>query len=316
MKNCRTDIIPDIREIKTLSSKNFDSKKYRNKNMKIFALPNKNIYEEKKISTTLSGYTPLLNENNESIFNYNFKTNGNERNIFSINKKGLKLNIDDLKNYKKINNKKNNYNKKTMKKAKNKIIIKKNISNLKDDYSSYDTFKKSKQKINTEILNNPLNYKKELVLFSNNKNKLAFKNNKKNSLLNKLMKDKKIKNQKEQNIKSKQIKKNTLSNINNNEHKFQSLKQKENYKDYYEKKILSNISLENIQKSKRMIIEEKNKSLNKLNINILKYKDKKNLNQLINKNDLNKESKSHTYNKNNELNFSDFQQKKIGDNNK
>ena len=308
MKNEGSGIIPDIDvgENKTFSSKNFDSKKYRNKNMKIFVLPNKNLYDEKKISTTMGGYRPLLNEENDS--DLNFKTNNNERSIQSINKKGLKISIDDLKKYKKLVNKKNNYNNIINKKTNNKIIIKKNISNLKEDYSSYDTFKKSKQKINTVILNNRFNNKTELDLFNVGNKKLALKNIKKNSILKKLMKDKKIGKQKEQKIKYNQINKTTLSNTNNNDYKCQSLKKIENFQDYYEQKTLSNIPLKNIHKIHRMITEEKNKALNKLNVNILKYKDKKNLNQLYsqiknkaiisNKNNLIDGETAQTFNKN------------------
>jgi anion-transporting ArsA/GET3 family ATPase len=254
----------------------------------------------------MGGYRPLLNEENDS--DLNFKTNNNERSIQSINKKGLKISIDDLKKYKKLVNKKTNYNKIINKKTNNKIIIKKNISNLKEDYSSYDTFKKSKQKINTVILNNRFNNKTELDLFNVGNKKLALKNIKKNSILKKLMKDKKIGKQKEQKIKYNQINKTTLSNTNNNDYKCQSLKKIENFQDYYEQKTLSNIPLKNIHKIHRMITEEKNKALNKLNVNILKYKDKKNLNQLYsqiknkaiisNKNNLIDGEKAQTYNKN------------------
>ena len=311
MKNCRKGIIPGIWENKTLSSKNFNSKKYRNKNIKIFALPNKNVKDEKKISATVGECTPFSKEENDSNFNYNFNTNNNEKSNQNINKKSLKLYIDDLKKYKKIVNIKNNYNKILNKNEKNKnIIFKKNISNLNDDYSLFDTFKKSKQKINTEILNNPLNNKKDIDLFNNNKNNLTLKNIKKNSLLKKLMKDMKIEKQ-NQKIKSKINNKTTVSNMNNNnDYKYKSLIKMENFKENYKQNILSNIPLENFKTIHRMITEEKNKTLNKLNLNSAKYKDKKCLDELysqfknkeiINKKHLNDENTSETYNKNKEI---------------
>ena len=134
LKNCMTSIIPGIGENKTLSSKNLDSKKYRNKNMKIIDLSNKNFYKDKKISTKNDENTPLLNEENDSNFNYNFTNNINERGIQSIDQKSLNINIDDLKKYKKIVIKKNNYNKNINNKAKNKNINTKIISDLKDVY--------------------------------------------------------------------------------------------------------------------------------------------------------------------------------------
>ena len=314
---CRTRVSSQG-ENKTISTKNFDIQKHRNKIMKKFIFPNKNIYNEKRLLTSTDGNEPLLNEDNES----KLKSYNNDGTSKPFNKKILKINIDNFK-FKKINSKNKNKNKKNYinninnkTKTKNKKI-KKNISNINLNYFSSDTLKKNNTN-NTDIYKNSNNYKNnnELDKKFHNSNKYSLNNIKKSLILKKLMKN--IRNEKEQKIKSKQIYKSTISNMNNNNYK--SLKKLDNFNDFIK---LNNTPLTNIQEIHRMITEEKKKALNNLNNNIFKFKENKNINDYytqitnkeikeINKN-LSEEHKSESYKVKNGLYYSAFKPNKFED---
>ena len=308
---------------KTLSSKNFD-RKHKNEIMKKFILPHKNMCDERRLLTTTSeAYEPLFMEDNESKIKYNLKNNNIiERQYNPLNKKLLKLNIDDIKKFKKIEvnnknkNKKNNYHSKIKNKTinsnnnnntNNKNKIKKNISNININYFSSDKLKKTNKKISTDLFRSINNYKNnnELENFLNNhKYKLSSNNIKKKLLLKKLMKN--IKNEKDKTIKIHKVHKKSISNSHNLNIKCKSLRKLENYTEYVDPALTNSVPLVNNKEIHKMISEEKKKVLNRFN-NLFKNKNNKNNNNInspnnnntnnINNNEYYSESKN--YEKNN-----------------
>ena len=275
---CRGVISPQG-ENKTISTKNFDMKKHRNKIMQKFNFLNKDMQNEKRLLTSTEAYEPLLSEDNEyNNLKYNLKSYNNSEVYNTFNKKIL--NIDNLK-FKKIDlknkdkNKKRNFNINLINKTKNKKTVKKIISNLNPNILSSETLKKS-NRINTEISNHSKKLKNNNELksyFHKNNNKVSLTNIKKRLILKKIMKN--FKNEK---IKSKQICKRTISTMNNTQNNNKSLKKLDNYNNYIEQNISGTIPFMNIQEIHRMITEEKKKALNKLNNNnIIKYKENKNI---------------------------------------
>ena len=276
---------PQYQENKTLSSKNLDYHKKRNKNEKKFVFPNKNdnSFDEKKLLTTSEGYEPLLSEDNESnlISNFNTNTNTNtiEKEHKNINKRVLNINNDNIKKFRKIEiNKDEKTNNNILNsKANNNKKSKSNVSSLNMNYFSLDTIKKmNNPKNNTEIMKNQQNFKNKNEFEGfNNKNKLTLNAIRKRIILNKKTKDK---IEKEPKTQSNLIHQNNVK-LSNNSLRFKSLKKLENYKSLIAQNILNKIPLSNIQEIHRMISEEKKKALNKLYINLLKYKEKKNKNE-------------------------------------
>ena len=318
---CRGVISPQG-ENKTISTKNFDMKKHRNKIIQKFAFHNKNIQNEKRLLSSTEAYNPLLSEDNEYKMKYNLKSSNNAELYNSLNKKIL--NVDNLK-FKKIDlknknkNKKNNYNINLINKTKNKKTVKKTISNLNTNFLSSETLKKP-NRINTEIANHSKNLKTSCELnnyFNKKNNKISLTNIKKKLILKKLMKN--LKNEK---IKTKQDYKPTISNMNNILNKNKSFKKLDNY-NYIEPNISGTIPLMNIKEIHRMITEEKKKALNKLNNNNnnIKYKENKNMHDYYTKlkskevkeisKNLNDDQKAESYKVKNGLYYSAFKPNKL-----
>ena len=111
----------------TLSSKNIENK-YPIDIMKKIITPNTIntiMYDDQRLFTTTSD--PLYSEDNESNNKFSMKSNNNKTNsnnniekpLKYLNKKILKINIEDIKKFKKINV--NNKNRKNNNKNDNKI---------------------------------------------------------------------------------------------------------------------------------------------------------------------------------------------------
>lgn len=261
-------------ENKTLSTKNFDIKSNKNKNMKKFIFPKTKIKEEKNIFTSTEDYKPLTSGNNESNLTCNLKSYNDDQSYKPINKSNIKINNNNV-NFRKIDPKNKNKSKKTNchininDKTKKRKKFKNNISNLNITYLSTNALK-------TNNINNTYTSNSKNVINNqqHNNNKLSFSNIKKRLILKKLMKNIKNENDKKKNFK--QI---TILNMNNNNNiKNNSLKKLENHNDYIEQKKQNIIPSINIQEIRRMIIEEKKKSLNNFNNNIIKFKENKNIN--------------------------------------
>ena len=277
----------------TLSSKNIENK-YPIDIMKKIITPNTTntintiIYDDQRFFTTTTS-DPLYSEDNESnnkfsMKSYNNNTNSNnhiEKPLKYLNKKILKINIEDIKKFKKINL--NNKNKKNDNKIKNKTISnhnfdkhKKNISKFTLNCFSSDKPRKTNKKINTEIFNTINNFKNnnELEIYLNNhKHKLSTNNLKKKLILKKLMKN--IKAQKKPKLDYTIIQKKPISNSNNATKKCKSLRKFDNYNDCIDSNPKSNISSVNSKELHKMISEEKKKVLNRFN-NL--FKNKENIN--------------------------------------
>ena len=247
--------------IKTLSSKNFDIKK-RNQ-MKKNILSNKSAYNEKRILTNSDVYESMLNE--DSKFNY-LNTNNDLDIIKPKNKKILKINIENIKKYKKqdITHKNNNLKNKIFNKVKHQNYSEKN---LYSNYFSSKSLQKSKLHIKSKYEKNHKNYNTQINNFINeSKNKLNIKNSKNILILKKLM-DKNTSNSKNKETFSQNTYK-ILKTIPINENlRCNSLKKMEKSND-----IEADIS----SKIHKVISLEKKKILNKLNTNIYKLKENTN----------------------------------------
>lgn len=269
---------------KNFSSKNFDLK-YRKKNI----LSNKNGYKEKRLLTINNDYEPLLTEGNNSNIKYIINTNIDKGIIKPMNKKILKIRIDDINKFKKIVIKNKNINRKNNSlknninsKSTNKNNKKKNISNFNIESFASDSLQKSPiKKINSQTIKYPKNYKNSyLDNFMNvNKNKMNIKNANKSLILKKLMNNYNSKKQKIITKKNGQFLNNHIKNFINNPIKYKSFKKLEKPSDYREK----------IEMHK-MITEEKRKVLNKFNKNI--YKLKENINNFYDKQTKNRDIKN------------------------
>ena len=293
-------ISPSEKDNKTSLPKNFDNQKYRNKNMKICTLSNNNNFDEKRLLTTSDAYEPLISEGNKCKCIYNLKASNNTKSFKPINKNILKININEIKN----KNKKYNIYVNLKKKPKSSKP-KKNISNANINYFSIDVFKKANPKLKKENKQQIIKFKKETD------NQLTLNNIKRGKFFRELIKD--IKKAKEKNN-SKQSHKAVISDLGNSHIKLNSLNGLGKNEECLDINIINNFPLNNEQEIHRMITEEKKKSMNKLNTNNLKFKEKKNninnyyYSQLKenNINNLNKEYTTESYKIKNGLYYSAF----------
>ena len=299
-------ISPSEKDNKTSLSKNFDYQKHRNKKTKNSALSNNNDFDEKRLLTTSDTYEPLLSEENNSNCIYNLKTSNYAKTFKPINKNILKIDINEIKN----KNKKNNIYVNLKKRTKTSKP-KKNISNANINYFSIDVLKKTNPKLKKESKQQIIKFKKEAG------NKLPLNNIKRGKVFGGLIKN--IKTAKEKKKNSKQLNKAVISDLGNSHIKCNSLSKLGKSEEYLDTNIINNITLNNNQEIHRMITEEKKKSMNKLNTNNLKFKEKKNnINnyyyfQISNKelkennlNNLNKEYTTESYKIKNGLYYSAF----------
>ena len=253
--------------------------------MKKFISPSTIIHDDQRFFTTIS--EPLCSEDNETKFTYSIKNNNNNNNNIKkplkyINKKILKINMEDIKRFKKINmnNKNKNNNKiKNDNKIKNKTIsnnkFKKKNSNLDINCFLSDKPKKTNKKINTDIFKTINNYNNNTELenfIGNHKYKLSIKNIKRKLILKRLTKN--IKEGKQKQLDYNKIHKKSISNSNNITLKCKSLRKIDNYNDYVESNIKSNIPSVNNKELHKMISEEKKKVLNRFN-SLFKNKESK-----------------------------------------